>query len=150
MTSASLRRIVVGVALALLAVGIARAAAVAWICDDAFVSLRYAENLVAGNGLVYNPGEWVEGYTNLLWTLALAAALALGAPDIASAEWMGIACYAALAVLLLAASWRRHRRDGGIFLPLAAGVVLVSPPCCRAVRRRATAGRGPRGSSSPC
>lgn len=40
--------------------------------DDALISLRYAENLAAGNGLVWNPGERIEGYTNLLWTLVLA------------------------------------------------------------------------------
>jgi arabinofuranosyltransferase len=37
--------------------------------DDAFISFRYARNLAGGAGLVYNPGERVEGYTNFLWTL---------------------------------------------------------------------------------
>ena len=38
-----------------------------WTCDDAFVSFRYAENLINGYGLVFNPGEPpVEGYTNIL------------------------------------------------------------------------------------
>ncbi len=37
--------------------------------DDAFISFRYARNLTEGTGLVYNPGEYVEGITNLLWTL---------------------------------------------------------------------------------
>ena len=46
--------------------------------DDAFISYRYARNLVQGHGLVYNPGERVEGYTNLLWTLLLSAGLASG------------------------------------------------------------------------
>ncbi len=46
--------------------------------DDAFISYRYARNLVQGQGLVYNPGERVEGYTNLLWTLLISAGLALG------------------------------------------------------------------------
>ncbi|TPV93605.1 MAG: hypothetical protein B7733_19655 [Myxococcales bacterium FL481] len=40
--------------------------------DDAFISFRYARNLVSGHGLVYNPGEYVEGYTNFLWTVGLA------------------------------------------------------------------------------
>ena len=46
--------------------------------DDAFISLRYAQNLLDGHGLVYNPGERVEGISNLSWTLLLAGALALG------------------------------------------------------------------------
>ncbi len=46
--------------------------------DDAFISYRYARNLVEGHGLVYNPGERVEGFTNLLWTLLVAAGMGLG------------------------------------------------------------------------
>lgn len=49
------------------------AAIAAWIVrfvqDDAFITYRYARNLARGNGLVFNPGERVEGYTNFLWTL---------------------------------------------------------------------------------
>jgi hypothetical protein len=35
--------------------------------DDAMISMRYAWNLAHGNGLVWNPGERVEGFTNPLW-----------------------------------------------------------------------------------
>ncbi|MEJ5202356.1 MAG: hypothetical protein WHV66_08995 [Anaerolineales bacterium] len=40
--------------------------------DDAMVSMRYGWNLSHGFGLVWNPGERVEGYTNLLMTLLMA------------------------------------------------------------------------------
>src|ERR1035437_4307958 len=40
--------------------------------DDAMISMRYARNLAEGHGLVWNPGERVEGYTNLAWTLFMA------------------------------------------------------------------------------
>lgn len=40
--------------------------------DDAYISFRYGKNLMNGNGLVYNPGEYVEGYTNFLWTVITA------------------------------------------------------------------------------
>ncbi len=41
--------------------------------DDAMISMRYAKNLAAGHGLVWNPGEApVEGYTNPLWVLWMA------------------------------------------------------------------------------
>jgi arabinofuranosyltransferase len=43
-----------------------------WTSDDAFISYRYAENLSRGKGLVFNPGERVEGFSNFLWTLVLA------------------------------------------------------------------------------
>src|SRR5215212_6724493 len=39
--------------------------------DDAMISMRYAWNLSHGFGLVWNPGEYVEGYTNLLMTLLM-------------------------------------------------------------------------------
>ena len=36
--------------------------------DDAYISFRYAQNAILGNGLFFNPGERVEGFTNFLWT----------------------------------------------------------------------------------
>jgi arabinofuranosyltransferase len=41
--------------------------------DDPMISMRYARNLAAGHGLVWNAGEQpVEGYSNLLWVLMMA------------------------------------------------------------------------------
>lgn len=40
--------------------------------DDVFIPLRVAQNLVHGNGMVYNAGEYVEGHSNPIWVLALA------------------------------------------------------------------------------
>lgn len=42
------------------------------LIDDAMISMRYAWNLSHGFGLVWNPGEYVEGYTNPLMTLLMA------------------------------------------------------------------------------
>ena len=112
--------------LVLLAVGLARAAALAWVCDDSFISLRYAENLLNGHGLVYNAGEHVEGYTNLLWTLLLAALMNLGVEPLEAAEVPGIVAYAALALCLAHWSWHQSRDGSRPFLPLAAGLVLIS------------------------
>lgn len=39
--------------------------------DDTYITLRYVKNFVNGNGLVFNIGERVEGYTCLLWVLLL-------------------------------------------------------------------------------
>ena len=41
--------------------------------DDPFISFRYADNLAAGNGLVYNAGERVEGFSNPTWVLIMSA-----------------------------------------------------------------------------
>jgi hypothetical protein len=49
--------------------------------DDAMVSMRYAQNLAAGHGLVWNPGgEAVEGFTNPLWVLFMAGCHLLPLP----------------------------------------------------------------------
>jgi hypothetical protein len=40
--------------------------------DDAMISMRFGLNLVQGKGLVWNAGEYVEGYTNPLWVLIMA------------------------------------------------------------------------------
>src|SRR5206468_3306773 len=48
----------------------------AWLrfgIDDAFINFRYAANLAAGLGPVFNPGERVEGYTAPAWVLLLPA-----------------------------------------------------------------------------
>ncbi len=116
-----------GLLLLLLLAGLVRAVQLAWTCDDAFISFRYAQNLALGHGLVYNAGERVEGYTNLSWTLLLAAGIAAGQDPLAVARWLGIGCYAGLAGTLAAAAWRRRRAHGLPFLPLAAGAVLLSP-----------------------
>jgi arabinofuranosyltransferase len=49
-----------------------------FVVDDAYISFRYAANLAQGHGLVWNPGEAVEGYTNLLWVLLLTPFALLG------------------------------------------------------------------------
>jgi len=69
-------------------------ASAAWfLCDDAFISFRYARNLLEGHGLVFNPGERVEGYTNFLWVLELAALWkAFGLRPENAAPWLSVAC----------------------------------------------------------
>jgi hypothetical protein len=50
--------------------------------DDSMISMRYARNLAQGHGLVWNPGQHpVEGYTNLLWTLWMAALHLMRIPE---------------------------------------------------------------------
>ncbi len=110
----------------LIVLGVARAIQLAWTSDDAFISFRYAENLVSGHGLVYNAGERVEGYSNLLWTLLLAGAMRLGVPVIPAGQVLGVLAYLALALCLAQRSWARQRSLGRPFLPLAAALVGVS------------------------
>jgi hypothetical protein len=46
--------------------------AVNYVSDDGFIAFEYVNHLVRGEGLVYNPGERVEGYNNFLWIVMLA------------------------------------------------------------------------------
>ncbi len=55
-----------------------------WLFDDAMISMRYGRNLAHGIGLVWNPGERVEGYSNLLWTLYMALVHLMPIPDSAT------------------------------------------------------------------
>ena len=58
--------------------------------DDAYISYRYARNLAEGYGLVYNPGEYVEGFTNILWTLLVALGVRLGLEAPAVGHFLGL------------------------------------------------------------
>src|SRR5262245_46679487 len=92
-----------------------------WVSDDAFISFRYARNLVEGLGLVFNPGERVEAFTNLLWTLWVAAGLAIGCAAESWANAWGIAFYLA-SILLLGLHQRQATRalpSGEWAIPIA-------------------------------
>jgi hypothetical protein len=75
--------------------------------DDAYISLRYAKNLVEGHGLVWNPGQVVEGYTNFLWIIATAAVGFLGLDLVFASRLLG-AVFSVGTILLLIMS-RKER-----------------------------------------
>ena len=102
---------------------------VAWfLCDDAFISFRYVRNLLEGHGLVFNPGEHVEGYSNFLWVLELAAIWGLSgvAPERA-APWLSVAftagTIAAMMWWIARLPLLRHR---GLVAWMALGLVCSS------------------------
>ena len=45
----------------------------AWLCDDAFILFRTADNFVHGQGLTWNVEERVQAYTHPLWLLLFSA-----------------------------------------------------------------------------
>jgi hypothetical protein len=105
-----------GAALGLLALRVART----WfLCDDAFISFRYVRNLLLGRGLVWNVGEAVEGYTNLLWVLQLAAIqLVTGVRPEHVAAALGVA-WTGVTLALIAALGRVAGRPGAGVLAVA-------------------------------
>jgi arabinofuranosyltransferase len=60
------------------------------VFDDAYITYRYAQNLLAGHGPIYNLGEHVEGYTNFAWMLLVAAGMRLGADPLEVSRWLGL------------------------------------------------------------
>ena len=91
--------------------------------DDAYISFRYADNLLAGEGLVYNAGERVEGFTNFLWVILLALFKGiLSIEFLAGSRFLGILAGVAifpLAYLLLSHHEERQR-------PLLFGALAVA------------------------
>lgn len=49
----------------------------AWMMDDAYITLRSVDNLFAGHGPVWNPGERVQSYTHPLWMMICCAIYAV-------------------------------------------------------------------------
>lgn len=70
--------------------------------DDAYISFRYAWHLSHGNGLVFNVGTPVEGYSNLSWVLIAAAVLKLGIPLEAGMRCAALVFLAATPVVIQA------------------------------------------------
>ena len=97
------RRWMDGVALVLGTTALFLWAGLAWrerfLCDDAFISFRYADHLARGMGLVWNAGERVEGYTNFLWVLLMSAGLKLGLAPEKLSQLLGLASGLGLLVI---------------------------------------------------
>ncbi|MBW2263498.1 MAG: hypothetical protein JRG91_16165 [Deltaproteobacteria bacterium] len=58
--------------------------------EDSYISFRYAENLAAGMGIVYNAGEVVEGFTSFGWVVLLAMLKSAGLPIPAVATFLSL------------------------------------------------------------
>jgi arabinofuranosyltransferase len=103
------------------------------LIDDAYISARYARNLVQGYGLVYNRGVGltrVEGYSNFLWVLILAVGHAAGATLRTITQTAGIAAnlLTLLLVWLLVRRLRRRPEPDSTddhYLDLAAPLLLA-------------------------
>ena len=90
-----------------------------YLVDDSFITLRFARNLVEGNGLVYNPGERVEGFTSLSYTLISALLLAMGIEPI-----LGLSVLSGL--MAAWALWMTARLERAI-VNVPAGEFPISP-----------------------
>ena len=63
----------------------------AFVTDDSWISVRYAENLANGHGFVFNPGgPRVEGFSNPLLVGVEALAVVVGIPAMDAARGLGV------------------------------------------------------------
>ena len=92
--------------------------------DDAFITFRYARNLVAGLGPVFNPGERVEGYTTFLWMLLMSAGLALGVDPVVLSKVLGLIC--GLATIGVTMAMARHTSHTPWRVAILAGLLLAA------------------------
>ncbi|MEM1453004.1 MAG: hypothetical protein AAGI22_28135 [Planctomycetota bacterium] len=98
---------------AALAVALVPFALLVWrfdfVCDDAYITFRYARNFAEGRGLVYNPGVEppVEGYSEFLWAVLLRLGFDAGLAPEAVSRALSIAAGAGLVVLCVFSLARR-------------------------------------------
>ncbi len=91
-------------------------------CDDAYISLAYAERWVDGRGLTLNDVRPSEGYSNLLWVLIAAGGMLLGLDGLAVVKVVGLVCGIGVALVGV----RTVRAAGGrIARQLAAGLFIA-------------------------
>lgn len=119
-----------------LAGGIALLGLFAWqltqwrfLCDDAYIALRYAQNWVDSGAAFYNPGQaGVQAFTSPLWVALTAGLYALGVPLQNAA--LGLNALSLLLLLAvgagLSASWSARSSAKGS-LALCALLLLLIP-----------------------
>jgi arabinofuranosyltransferase len=103
-----------------------------YITDDAFISFRYLDNFLSGNGLVYNIGERVWGFTNFLWIVMLAPWVGIGMDPLIVSRILGILCSSASIFLVMTfyaktmPEFRKWSWFSGFYLAFSGSFVLQS------------------------
>lgn len=97
--------------------------------DDVMISMSYGRNLARGNGLTYNPGERVEGFTNPLLTLltALLHLLPVTAHNLAGLIMLINVGLSVLILVMLVRLWH-PTAGGGRSAGMLAGLFYVLLP----------------------
>ncbi|MFZ1684735.1 MAG: hypothetical protein WAU88_11495 [Candidatus Zixiibacteriota bacterium] len=73
----------------------------AWVCDDAYISFRSADNFVHGYGLNWNVDERVQSFTNPLWVLVMAVVYGISGEMYYTVTFLSIALTLATLGLLV-------------------------------------------------
>jgi hypothetical protein len=103
-----------------------------WILDDSTIYYRYVDNLLfRGRGLVFNQGEFVEGYSSPLWIVWLVAARATHLDYWSITTVTAIGSYAAFWYAAVVANRALEGGDGGppVNVPLVVIATAYGPLC---------------------
>lgn len=100
-----------------------------FVIDDAYISFRYAENFAQGHGLVFNPGERVEGYSDFLWVVLLSAMFKLGLNTELAAKLLGVTANTSviLALYLISSSVKAPEDKKAFSRYISAFLVAMYP-----------------------
>ena len=110
---------------ALIAVYVIHTLSLAFTQDDAFISYRYVKDFLGGIGLVFNPGERVEGYTNFLFVILMALFGNLGVNYITLSKLLGI--FSGASIIVLSYFWfKKIFPDGKYDLAAFGAPVLLA------------------------
>jgi hypothetical protein len=100
--------------------------------DDPYISFRYAWNLLHGKGLVWNPGEHFQGYSNFLWVMLNAAVFPVTRDFLLGARLLST--LSILVIIVAGAYWLRPLVRGFAFHAWLMVYALLVAACSPLIR----------------
>lgn len=96
------------------------------LVDDAYISMRYAANWAEGNGIVWQLGDRVEGYTNFLQVAIFALGLKLGIKGEMLAHGLGLSTGVGIIILTFILAWQLKPNKDIQSWPTGLGALVVA------------------------
>ena len=98
-----------------------------WFTDDAFIAFRYAQNLFNGIGLVFNKGQYVQGYTSFIWIILLICLRYCQISFQISAIIINAISYVLFSFIIFNFLEKLFPKKTKVFYLLSSGVILSAP-----------------------
>jgi len=96
--------------------------------DDSYITYRYARNILAGNGFVYNQGERVLGTTTPLYTFLLSSIALFTGKSNAPFPWIALIVNALADAITCVLLFQICKRSGFIIAGIALALVWAIAP----------------------
>ncbi len=94
--------------------------------DDAYITLRYVNNFLSGQGIVWNPGEYVQGYTNFLHLMTISLLGKMGIDLVWASRIIGLS--ALIALIIVTYKFKKVFKYPGTLSNLPLILVITSSP----------------------